>query len=143
MPWPVTYFDKMPEDMHVGDMWPAPEWEDSEMLGENYLRDWKGKRPPLKVALPSTHGVGEHKDWMDIFIIDSMPTTGDDKTGWHVTIRGNLVNGQRVNISVSPSIDMKGTYHGHIRDGMVTDDVEGRKYEGKNYPQRMPQAEED
>lgn len=31
-------------------------------------------------------------------------------------------------ITVSPSINEVGIWHGYIRDGMITDDVEGRAY---------------
>lgn len=41
------------------------------------------------------------------------------------------VTGELPKVTVSPSIHMVGIYHGYIRDGQITDDVDGRKFEAK------------
>lgn len=41
---------------------------------------------------------------------------------------GWAVKGTPPNITVHPSINMNGRYHGFIKDGVITDDCEGRKF---------------
>lgn len=38
------------------------------------------------------------------------------------------------NVSVSPSINYHGIYHGWLRDGVLSDDVEGRRYDAAGRP---------
>ncbi len=82
-------------------------------LSSEYVLDRFSKRRPLVVAVPFVnqygHGVVE-------FCIDSIPTTnapGDDR-GWTVT-------GEAPNITVSPSINMIGIWHGWLRDGVLSE----------------------
>lgn len=128
MPWPVIYRAERPKKPKVGDCWPAPDWEDS--CSPRYMKEHKGKRPPLMVALPSTSG---SDDWVNVFLLDRFDGDNPKSEGWTVVIKGELVDGQKINMEVSPSINCVGSYHGHIKAGMVTDDCEGRKYEGKKY----------
>lgn len=39
------------------------------------------------------------------------------------------VNGEPPNVTVSPSINLLGVWHGWIRNGVITDDCEGRRYD--------------
>jgi hypothetical protein len=38
------------------------------------------------------------------------------------------VTGKPPNVSATPSINFVGKYHGYVTNGVVTDDVEGRKF---------------
>lgn len=40
------------------------------------------------------------------------------------------VNGVPPKITVSPSIAIRGYYHGFVKNGVITEDVDGRKFEG-------------
>lgn len=75
------------------------------MLSEHYNRDWADKRAPICVVCPN----GE---WWEI---DRKSSNG---TGWTVT-------GELPGITCSPSIVVTG-YHGFLRDGQFTEDIEGR-----------------
>ena len=103
----------------VGEMWFAPWLLDDphphvgDELSPNYLRDWKGKRPPLIVRLP---GVCD-------FLVDGRAWRDGKSYG-----DGWVVTGTPPLITVSPSINVGGIYHGYIRDGIITPDVEGRTY---------------
>lgn len=116
MSWKIRLHERRPEKPAVGDMWPAPWLIDmdranpaSRWVSAEYRRDWLGKRPPMVVVLP---GYGE-------WCIDS-PMSGT-KLGW-------LVTGQPPAVTITPSINCEGIYHGFILDGVVGDDVEGRRF---------------
>ena len=70
---------------------------------------------------------------MDVFLLDRAASDDPKAEGWNVVIKGEMVDGKQLNMTVTPSIHCVGSYHGWIRDGIVTDDCEGRKYEGKKY----------
>jgi hypothetical protein len=114
MAWTIKYYEKRPESVQVGDMWPAPwlvEQGDKKFwVSTQYERDWEGKRPPLVVRLPGN---------VDFCVDQGMLKTRD---GWQVT-------GSVPRITLSPSINVNGVYHGWIRDGVITDDCEGRKFQ--------------
>jgi hypothetical protein len=74
-------------------------------LSVHYWRDWSDKRAPICVVCPN----GE--TWE----IDRKSSNGD---GWVVT-------GDFPNITCSPSIIVQG-YHGFLRNGEFTPDLEGR-----------------
>lgn len=132
MAWPIIYYDERPENATVGDMWPIPWMADSgDLLGQHYHKDWAGKRPPLMIALPAKSG---SPDWFVDFIVDRTSSKdGPGGPGWKVTIVGELVDGKPANITLAPSVDCGGEYHGYIREGMVTNDCEGRTYKEKDY----------
>lgn len=79
------------------------------VLSPEYKRDWLGKRPPLLVILPCGHG------WN----VDARASGGD--RGWTVT-------GEPPDLTATPSIDCVGCFHGWLRNGVISDDLEGRKY---------------
>lgn len=114
MSWPCRLIDA-PMGREVGDMWFAPQMVETGFwhgyaLSDEYKRDWAGKRPPIWVVLPS-------KTW---FCVDSR-TTDDGGGGWTVT-------GDAPNITVSPSINAVGIYHGFLVSGVLSDDCEGRTF---------------
>ncbi|WP_158810443.1 hypothetical protein [Beijerinckia sp. L45] len=81
---------------------PGPE---KSFLSPHYWRDWADKRPPICVVCPN----GE------LWEIDRTSSNGD---GWVVT-------GDLPDITCSPSIVVPG-YHGFLRGGEFTADIEGR-----------------
>lgn len=113
------------EDAKPGDMWFAPwminvfktpeELIKSTFISPEYIRDWCGKRPPIVVILPNG----------DRFMVDKCAYQQDH--GWTVT-------GEAPNITLSPSINCireehpKTGYHGWLQNGILSDDLEGRKY---------------
>jgi hypothetical protein len=74
-------------------------------LSPHYWRDWADKRAPICVVCPN----GEQWE------IDRWSSNG---TGWTVT-------GDLPNITCAPSIVVDG-YHGFLRNGEFTADIEGR-----------------
>lgn len=120
MSWEITYHAEEPENPKVGDMWPAPDWAMSNIISENY-RALKGARPPLMMLLPS-----KNCKEGDRFLVDRKAF--GTEAGWKVVINGQLIPGQKPNITISPSVNCEGSYHGHIKNGVITDDVEGREY---------------
>jgi hypothetical protein len=118
MAWTCRMVDT-PTGAKPGDMWfggeglvhgPHAGYYLEHYLSAEYKRDWLGKRLPLFVCLPS----GDH------FCVDSV-ADGAGEGGWTVT-------GEPPTITVSPSINAPGRYHGWLRDGVLSDDVEGRSY---------------
>jgi hypothetical protein len=101
------YFDPTGEREKAGKhvMFKAEQKGKLGFLSVHYWRDWSDKRPPICVVCPN----GE---WWEI---DRKSSNGD---GWMVT-------GDLPNITCSPSIVVKG-YHGFLRNGEFTDDIEGR-----------------
>ncbi len=82
-------------------------------MSAEYRRDWADRRPPLYVCLPS----GAY------FCVDRKDDAAGD-AGWTVT-------GDPPRITVRPSINHMGCYHGWLTDGVLSDDVEGRTYPGR------------
>lgn len=113
------------ERPRVGDMfyYPRALKEYREQLTAEYFAKHAAHRPPLCVILPSG-------TW---FVVDYKCTNSE--TGWDVA-------GEAPNITVSPSINVVGTYHGFLQNGVLTDDVEGRKFapEPPPAPRRRPRA---
>lgn len=109
-----------------GATWLCPWYHDPErdgctnypyFLSQHYRKDWADKRPPIAVVCPNG----------STWVIDQKSSNG---TGWVVTGEHNC-------LTVSPSIDIKGhagqkDYHGYLRDGVFTPDLEGRTYELNN-----------
>lgn len=85
----------------------------SNTLGSHYRRDWANKREPILIWLPNNAN-----SWSP----DQMAF--DSKSGWHGD--GWIVTGDLPNITVSPSINILGHYHGWIKNGELSDDVDGR-----------------
>jgi hypothetical protein len=91
-------------------MWYAPHLlttENAHFLSIEYDRDWRGKRDPIMVHLPGGAGV---------FCVDqhaTRPSTDAERHGWTVT-------GEPPAITVHPSIDAGASFHGWLRDGVLT-----------------------
>jgi hypothetical protein len=115
MPW---YFDPRGELAAIGGsrktaMITADRKGELGFLSMHYWRDWSSKRPPICVVCPN----GE---WWEI---DRKSSNGD---GW-------IVTGDFPNITCAPSIVVEG-YHGFLRDGEFTPDIEGRGPAGTARP---------
>ena len=96
---------------NIGAMWFATgdTWLCSN-LSDYYKQQNAPTRQPLWVMLPA----GE--EGKSPFCLDSGMEGGG---GWNVT-------GEAPNITVHPSINMIGQYHGWLKDGVLSDDVDGR-----------------
>lgn len=117
MAWPEPwYFDPLGELAAFAAANPSSGYRDEPMfasrekdtrpfLSIHYWNDWSTKRAPLAVVCPN----GE------VWEIDRKSSNGD---GWKVT-------GDFPNITCSPSIVVEG-YHGFLKDGLFTGDIEGR-----------------
>jgi hypothetical protein len=123
MSWDIVYHNTEPLNYKIGDMWPAPHHSDSPVISKYYLEHFAKVRPPLMVVLPSVHCKNG-----DLFLIDRGASDDPDKKGWRVVINGPLEDGKKPDITMEPSINCVGSYHGYIRQGTITDDCDGRTY---------------
>lgn len=117
MAWTIRVHEERPEWPEIGDMWPAPwllgeHWQTIEMLSPRFAR-LEPKRDPYVVRLPGpvdfcidTRAWSEGKHYGD----------GWEISGWGKTL------------TLTPSINIGGIYHGFITNGVITDDCEGRQY---------------
>ncbi len=83
-------------------------------LGANYLNIQQPRRPPILIMLPGDN----------LWCPDQMAWTserGSYGNGW-------LVTGDWPKISITPSINFVGRYHGFVIGGEITDDCEGRVF---------------
>ena len=103
-PW---YYDPTGERERSGQhvMHKAADRGKTHFLSVHYWRDWSGSRAPMTIVCPN----GEQWE------VDRKSSNGD---GWVVT-------GEWPLITCSPSIVVPG-YHGFLRDGEFTPDLEGR-----------------
>lgn len=122
MPWTCRLIDldalrqqpgPLKQYLTPGDLWFAP-WL-TQQLSPEYVRDWQGKRPPLVMHLP------DGSDW----VVDGIARNMNGH-GWTVT-------GEPPLLTASPSIgkynsDGSFSYHGWLRDGVLSDDIDGRSY---------------
>lgn len=96
----------------VGGVYPAPWLLDPTHANHAYLspryRDGSGGMPHF-IALP---GGGTWSPWC--------VSTGDGP-GWEVS-------GSPERLTATPSINAVGSYHGWLRDGVLSDDCEGRTF---------------
>ena len=97
----------------VGDMWFA--WslngmDISDALSLEYERTWRDIRPPLMVRLPGP---------VDVCLDQRVDDEGEH--GW-------CVQGTEPEITVFPSVNILGVYHGFIRNGIISPDCQGRQY---------------
>lgn len=85
-------------------------------LSAEYERERRFVRPPLLVFLP---GVGW---WCVDSAYSERGQPVPSQASWSVT-------GDPPAVTLSPSVDLHGLYHGWIRDGVISDDVEGRRFD--------------
>lgn len=116
MAWKLKLHNQQPTLPQVGDMWFCRKCFNEnyrqyylDVLSERYFHEWSQSRPPLYVLLP---------DGTE-FCLDGKAAC--DNTGW-------VVRGFPNEIHLTPSINIRGGYHGFIRNGILTDDCEGRKF---------------
>lgn len=114
------------KQIRPGDCWLAPWLIDcpdswfATSLSPEYKRDWANKRAPLIIRLPCG------SDWQpDAKFGDGHG--GLKENGWMVT-------GEVPNITAMPSINADSHvkawgYHGWLKNGELSDDIEGRTYE--------------
>lgn len=86
----------------------------------DYYHQHNAGRRPLFVVLPGK----------ELFLIDGQCwKDGRRYGGWEVS-------GEPPNITVSPSINIGGIYHGWLQNGVISDECEGRRYDAAGY--RIP-----
>lgn len=121
MPWtcqlrdPPTPEERKAGAVSVGDMWFA--WslvKDGQpvvpdFLSTTYVEKRMADRPPLMIRLPG--GID--------FCLDCRADCPGGEVGWQIT-------GTLPNITVSPSLNVLGVWHGFLRDGVLSDDLNGR-----------------
>jgi hypothetical protein len=106
---PIGTMFYVPKDVSRDD-WPW--WIASDERLSDYYHAHTKYRQPLLVILPG----------QNLFCVDSK--CWNDKSmygGWQVT-------GIPPAITISPSINIAGTYHGWIINGVISEDCEGRVY---------------
>lgn len=106
LPVKITFHNKQPIHPKIGDMWPSTRYLQTKytrgnILSDEYFKHWVNKRPPLYVMLPG----------YICFCVDSRAAC--DNKGWKIT-------GWPPDITVSPSINIIGIYHGFIRNGLIS-----------------------
>lgn len=129
MPWNITVVDANRGRLaRVGDTFYAAhlirdlkKGQNSIWLSREYMQQWFGVRPPIVVMLPVGHGLYPFcvdGPWRD------RETKNPEFQGWTVT-------GVLPYITVDPSIDLSKSdgWHGHIENGVVKDDVTGKKFD--------------
>lgn len=130
MPWPITFRGERPEKPQVGDAYFVREDLCGKRASDGVpvacglaltpMWERSGRRP-ITVVLPD----GYH------FIVDTaywggQPNPG--RAGWGVQLASAPVVGARLDVTLSPSVNICGSYHGWIQGGVISDDVEGRRF---------------
>jgi hypothetical protein len=112
-------------DMRPGDMYFAPWQIDdphyADALSKRYFSEHAANRAPLVVILPD--GTPFCVDTRAFGRINPN-AEGAEQFGYYGD--GWAVTGEPPRITVSPSVNIVGSYHGFIRDGEITDDIDGR-----------------
>jgi hypothetical protein len=119
--WPIRLLDKRPtwDERQVGDAWWAAPDDDaySTLVGTKH----RHLERVLWVSLPGIENGYP-------FCVHAPATReGPDGAGWSVS-------GDAPRITVEPSINIVGSYHGWIRDGVISDDCEGRRFNADGSP---------
>jgi hypothetical protein len=124
MPWTCRLIENPELNEHgnvdiakrkIGDMWfldvPTEELRNRELTDEYFAVN--SNRKPLVVLLPGRN----------VFLIDGKCCSdGGFYGGWNVS-------GTPPAITVAPSINAEGRYHGYLIAGVISDDCEGRKFQ--------------
>lgn len=119
MPWQCKLLPEEETTGAIGEMWFSSHARTSipGSLSPQYRRDWADKRDPLFVMTPG-----------GIWCVDRCSVRKGVWSG-----NGWTVIGVAPNITGSPSINIEGEYHGWLQNGVLSDDLEGRKYEVSNH----------
>lgn len=87
-------------------------------LSKYYLESVASIRPPIVVMLPTRQG------GQITFCVDGHPT-GEPNGAWAVgVVMETLVHDHQPDITVAPSINCVGSYHGYLQHGVITGDLE-------------------
>jgi hypothetical protein len=99
------------QEVRFNEVPPGAMWHSSQQPeGTCYAHD----EPSILVLLPGR-------------VLWQMNGPGTNGHRWTVT-------GEIPNVTASPSINYVGIYHGWVQNGVVTDDVEGRKFDSMGNP---------
>lgn len=97
-----------------------------------YDQHWRDKRQPIALVLPDRYHL----------VIDSAYWSGSrdnpNRDGWGVLIEGEIADGQPLVLTMNPSVNIVGSYHGWVgyagvRPGWIGDDLEGRAAKHAEY----------
>ena len=124
----LTYHAIRPEDPQVGDCWPAPWLTGGEgfgprtfFLSDDFIARWEAGdrgRAPLIVRIPGAGGAPAGAT--DLCIDGPHWREGvRQPTGWSVVLEGPLTDGETPNLTVHPSIDIGGGWHGWLQHGVL------------------------
>lgn len=138
MSWPLVYKGELNpdwefEDLSIGEVYSVdPEkfrTEDgyfklpaqyTKHLSDYYHQN-NSHRLPLFVVVPTLY----------LFCLDGQCHSSERGYygGWTITGTTESVDGRPMTLTCSPSINIGGTYHGWLGNGILSDDCEGRKYD--------------
>lgn len=114
---PEGWSEYLGGDVEAGWAFYAP--ADTARLSVRYLGHVAPVRRPIIVIIPSRLGPGR----VTSFCIDGHPTS-DPGAAWQVTVDVlSLVEGEKPDITVYPSIHCVGDYHGWLTNGVLSDDI--------------------
>lgn len=85
-------------------------------LSKHYHDHVEQHRKPIVVMLPTRTGGAVE------FHIDSHPSD-EPNEAWEVLVQSELVVGAKPLLTVRPSINCVGLWHGHLVDGTLSDDL--------------------
>lgn len=122
MPIECVWFDSLPD----GPWRPGYCFPFGYQLSEHFKAHVASTRPAISVCVPMRNDTdwevrhpGERRG--TVFCIDAHPT--DKPHGaWEVTVVGDLVAGEKPDISVHPSMNAVDIYHGWLANGILSDD---------------------
>lgn len=132
MAWLCRMIEKPELDEHgnvdlkkrqIGDMWfldlPESERRERHLSAQYWAQN--AHRMPIVLALPVKYYGGAIG--VSPFVVDGQCFSGDRGyyDGWTVT-------GTPPQLTIHPSINMVGQYHGFLHAGVLSDDCEGRKF---------------
>lgn len=130
--WPITFRGEQPAAAKPGDAYFVradfvKEREDGVTVacGHALSRAFdgvKGQRRPIAVVLPTGyHLIVDTAFW-------SSHNPNPQREGWRVHLAAPPVAGERLHLTLDPSVNIVGSYHGWIRAGVISPDVEGRRF---------------
>ncbi len=117
MSWRLRLIEPPPREgfageLEVGDCWYETPISDTHRL--YLLAPEHADRRPLVVRMPGP-----------VHFAVYGPEIGEARIG----PKGWVVTGDPPAITLSPSVHCPGVYHGYIQDGVITDDLDGRRYD--------------
>ncbi len=117
MPWPCYMVEKLKDRMFRLASGEIVTW--SQLApGAMWVEKWSDEPDHLVVKLP---GGCAGNEWdIDKGRLLNAAKAGRSLPAWTRT-------GDPPNVTVTPSINWVGMYHGHLQNGTLTDDCEGRK----------------